>query len=47
MLGFKSFRSAQTLLVGIEIVSMLRKGQYTQPKEKTLSLAAMFYHLVA
>ncbi|MEY0878642.1 IS6 family transposase [Providencia manganoxydans] len=46
MLGFKSFRRAQTLLAGIEIVSMLRKGQYIQPKEKVLSPAAMFYYLV-
>ncbi len=47
MLGFKSFRRAQTLLDGIEIVAMLRKGQYIQPKEKALSSAAMFYYLVA
>ncbi|HHR6132317.1 TPA: IS6 family transposase [Providencia alcalifaciens] len=47
MLGFKSFRRAQTLLAGIEILSMLRKGQYSQPKEKALSPAAMFYYLVA
>lgn len=47
MLGFKSFRRAQTLLAGIEIVAMLRKGQYIQPKDKALSPAAMFYYLVA
>lgn len=47
MLGFKSFRRAQTLLAGIETLSMLRKGQYNQPKEKVLSPAAMFYYLVA
>ncbi|MCW2256091.1 putative transposase [Providencia alcalifaciens] len=47
MLGFKSFRRAQTLLAGIEIIAMLRKGQYIQPKEKALSSAAMFYYLVA
>ncbi|EJD6584825.1 IS6 family transposase, partial [Providencia rettgeri] len=47
MLGFKSFRRAQTLLAGIEILSMLRKGQYVQPKEKMLSPLAMFYYLVA
>lgn len=47
MLGFKSFRRAQTLLASIEIVSMLRKGQYIQPKRKVLSPAAMFYYLVA
>lgn len=47
MLGFKSFRRVQTLLAGIEMVSMLRKGQYNiQPEEKALTPAAMFYHLV-
>ncbi|WP_445373694.1 IS6 family transposase [Photorhabdus tasmaniensis] len=28
LLGFKNFRQTQTLLAGIELVSMLRKGQY-------------------
>ncbi|MDE9552122.1 DDE-type integrase/transposase/recombinase, partial [Xenorhabdus bovienii] len=45
MLGFKSFRRAQTILAGIELVSMLRKGQYLQPEDKTLSPAEMFYRL--
>nr|WP_306309318.1 IS6 family transposase [Xenorhabdus anantnagensis] len=30
MLGFKHFRQTQTVLAGIELVSMLRKGQYPQ-----------------
>ncbi|CDH27293.1 transposase (fragment) [Xenorhabdus bovienii str. Jollieti] len=47
MLGFNSFRRAQTLLAGIEVVSMLRKGQYIQPKDNTLSPTEMFYRLVA
>ncbi|MDE1487960.1 IS6 family transposase [Xenorhabdus bovienii] len=47
MLGFKSFRRAQTILAGIELVSMLRKGQYSQPEDKTLSPAEMFYRLAA
>ncbi len=46
MLGFKSFRRAQTLLASIEIVSMLRKGQHIQPKGKALSPTRMFCHLV-
>ncbi|MDE9555336.1 hypothetical protein KKJ06_07770 [Xenorhabdus bovienii] len=46
MLGFNSFRRAQTLLAGIEVVSMVRKRQYIQPKDKTLSPAEMFYRLV-
>ncbi|MDE9458873.1 IS6 family transposase [Xenorhabdus bovienii] len=45
MLGFKSFRRAQTILAGIELVSMLRKGQYSQPEDKTLSPAEKFYRL--
>ncbi|MDE9565983.1 transposase, partial [Xenorhabdus bovienii] len=45
MLGFKSFRRAQTILAGIELVSMLRKGQYLQSEDKTLSPAEMFYRL--
>ncbi len=45
MLGFKSFRRAQTILAGIERVSMLRKGQYSQSEDKTLSPAEMFYRL--
>ncbi|MFV8988267.1 DDE-type integrase/transposase/recombinase, partial [Serratia fonticola] len=28
MLGFKSFRRAQTILAGIELIHMIRKGQY-------------------
>ncbi len=32
MLGFKSFRRAQTILAGIELLNMIRKGQYQHPK---------------
>lgn len=38
MLGFKSFRRAQTLLAGIELIQMIRKGQYQH-------LQVMGYHL--
>ncbi|WP_038222960.1 IS6 family transposase [Xenorhabdus bovienii] len=47
MLGFKHFRRAQTLLSGIELVSMLRKGQYPQEPECFLSPADFFYQLAA
>ncbi|MCW2258561.1 putative transposase [Providencia alcalifaciens] len=47
MLGFKSFRRAQTLLAGIELVSMLRKGQYQLDNNETVTPAEMFYRLVA
>lgn len=39
MLGFKSFRRAQTLLAllallaGVEVAQMIRKGQYLHPKK--------------
>ncbi|KMJ45024.1 integrase [Xenorhabdus khoisanae] len=47
MLGFKSFRRAQTILAGIELVSMLRKGQYSQSEDKALLPAETFYRLAA
>ncbi|MGJ0580438.1 IS6 family transposase [Xenorhabdus bovienii] len=47
MLGFKSFRRAQTLLAGIELIHMIRKGQYSQPEDKALSPAEIFYRLTA
>ncbi|MDC9623276.1 IS6 family transposase [Xenorhabdus sp. XENO-7] len=47
MLGFKHFRRFQTLLSGIELVSMLRKGQYPQEPECFLSPADFFYQLAA
>ncbi|MDE1478489.1 IS6 family transposase [Xenorhabdus bovienii] len=45
MLGFKSFRRAQTLLAGIELVAMLRKDQYSQEEGECLSAAEQFYRL--
>lgn len=47
MLGFKSFRRAQTLLAGIELIQMIRKGQYQHPQGDELSPAAQFYLLTA
>ncbi|WP_439292370.1 MULTISPECIES: IS6 family transposase [Rahnella] len=47
MLGFKSFRRAQTILAGIELVHMIRKGQYQHPAGEHLSPAEQFYLLVA
>lgn len=43
MLGFKSFRRAQGVLAGIEVVAMIRKGQYQHPKGDCLSPAERFY----
>nr|WP_181375171.1 IS6 family transposase [Pectobacterium carotovorum]ALG88708.1 ISYps1 transposase [Pectobacterium carotovorum] len=48
MLGFKSFRRAQTILAGIELLNMIRKGQYQHPQsERVLSPAEQFYLLAA
>lgn len=47
MMGFKSFRRAQTLLAGIELIHMIRKGQYQHPKNQSLSPAEQFYFLAA
>jgi transposase-like protein len=47
MLGFKSFRRAQTLLAGIELLHMIRKGQYQHPQSDGLSPAGQFYLLAA
>ncbi|EFR2683607.1 IS6 family transposase [Salmonella enterica] len=43
MLGFKSFRRAQTILAGIELVNMIRKGQLDHPVGEGLSPAEQFY----
>lgn len=47
MLGFKSFRRAQAVLAGIELVHMIRKGQYAHPDGDGLSPAEQFYLLAA
>ncbi|MGV7961529.1 DDE-type integrase/transposase/recombinase [Photorhabdus tasmaniensis] len=47
MLGFKSFRRAQTLLAGIELIQMIRKGQLHHPAGDGLSPAEQFYLLAA
>jgi transposase-like protein len=47
MLGFNSFRRAQTLLAGIELLHMIGKGQYQHPQNEGLSPAKQFYLLAA
>ncbi|MEI9539862.1 IS6 family transposase [Enterobacter cancerogenus] len=47
MTGFKSFRRAQAILTGIELIHMIRKGQYTHAYGEGLSPAEQFYRLVA
>ena len=42
MLGFKSFASAASVLAGIELVNMIRKGQFTpelRPFQQFIQLA--------
>jgi transposase-like protein len=47
MLGFKSMDSARTILGGIEMVHMMRKGQAKFARAPQLSLAEQFEQLVA
>ena len=47
MLGLKSFRRAQTILAGIELLHMIRKGQYQHPAGDGMSPAEQFYLLAA
>ena len=47
MLGFKSFRRAQTILAGIELIHMIRKGQYQHPAGDAISPVEQFYLLAA
>jgi putative transposase len=47
MRGFKSFRAASAVLVGIELMHMIRKGQISVTKGKELSFAEQFYALAA
>ncbi|SFN56181.1 DDE domain-containing protein [Izhakiella capsodis] len=45
MTGFKSFRRAQTLLAGIGLIHLSRKGQYRTPHGDSSSQAEQFYRL--
>jgi putative transposase len=47
MLGFKSFAAAQSTLVGIELMRMLRKGQLIGGVEQGRTAAEQFYGLAA
>ncbi|MGP2408172.1 IS6 family transposase [Yersinia sp. 2553 StPb PI] len=47
ILGFSSFRRAQTILASIELVHMIRKGQLDHPGGAALSPAEQFYLLAA
>jgi transposase-like protein len=45
MLNFKSFRSARCVLAGIELMHMIRKGQFAIDGADTTSFADQFYAL--
>jgi transposase-like protein len=45
MMGFKSFGAAQSTLVGIELIHMLKKGQLEGEEFKDLTAAEQFYAL--
>ena len=45
MLNFKSFRAARGVLAGIELMHMIRKGQFRVESDTTLSFADQFYAL--
>jgi putative transposase len=47
MLGFKAFDAAQSTLVGIALMHMLRKGQLAGGVEQGLTAAEQFYALAA
>ncbi|MFG6070410.1 IS6 family transposase [Stenotrophomonas indicatrix] len=47
MTGFKSFRRAQTVLAGIELIHMIRKGQLQHSAGNGLSPAEQLYLLAA
>ena len=47
MLGFKSFRRAQIILAGIELINMIRKGQYQHLAGDGMSPAEQFYLVAA
>ena len=45
MLNFKSFQAAKNVLAGIELMHMIRKGQFLQEGCIKLSFAEQFYAL--
>lgn len=45
MLNFKSFHSAKSILAGIELMHMIRKGQLNMEGADTISFADQFYAL--
>jgi hypothetical protein len=44
MLGFNSFRTAQSTLAGIELVAMLKKGQMKKNRTGDLKNTALLFY---
>jgi len=47
MLNFKSFRGAGCVLAGVELMHMIRKGQFKIDGADAMSFADQFYALAA
>jgi transposase-like protein len=45
MLEFKSFRAAQAVLAGIELMHMIRQGQFNMVSCDGMTIADQFYAL--
>ena len=45
MLGFKAFQSAKSIIAGIELMHMIRKGQMLANSSTSMSFAEQFYAL--
>jgi hypothetical protein len=47
MLGFKSFYNARRVLIGIELVKKIVKGQYRVPTRFGNTLQSIWHHVLA
>ena len=45
MLGFEDSHCAARISAGIELMHMIRKGQWTDPEGQVMSAAELFYSL--
>ena len=45
MPGFKDFHCAAKIIAGIEVMHMIRKGQWAGPEGQVMSSAELFYSL--
>jgi len=45
MLGFKDFHCAAQIIAGIDVIPMIRKGQWAGPEGQVMSAAELFYSM--